>query len=124
MRKIVTLALSMMLVAAPAGAARRSALIDVEPDGLTHYSNCVEQAKAGAAVWVLDRHLMYRCRSDVALSYYNYLGRRHVRDEMVNEVEGVFVYRRIIGVGRCWNKIQDAFGAPISSYGCDVYIEI
>ena len=100
------------------------ALIDVEPDGLKHYSYCISQAKDRNFVFVLDRHLLYRCHDDIAVSYFNYLGRRRVPDDVVHEPDGVFVYRRISGVGRCWNKISDEFGLPISAYGCDVYIDI
>jgi len=97
--------------------------IDVSPDGLTNYSNCVNQAKEHNRFHVLDRHLLYRCHLDVATSYFNFLGRRHVRDRVVNEPTGTFVYRDIEGVGRCWNKIADADGAPVSYYGCDIYVE-
>ncbi|HEY8072011.1 MAG TPA: hypothetical protein VIE47_08615 [Methylocystis sp.] len=100
------------------------ALIDVEPDALKHYSFCISQAKDRNFVYVLDRQLLYRCHDDVAVSYFNYLGRRHVPDHVVDEPDGVFVYRRISGVGRCWNKISDEFSQPVSVYGCDVYIDI
>ena len=53
---------------------------------------------------------------DVATSYFNYLGDRHVRDEAADEPTGSFVYRRICGVGRCWNKIADELGNPVSTY--------
>jgi hypothetical protein len=100
------------------------AQIDVEPDALTHYSYCVSQAKDRNSVFVLDRHILYRCHDDIATSYFNYLGRRHVRDNVAEEPGGVFVYRKISGVGRCWNKIADELGNPISIYGCDVYVDI
>jgi hypothetical protein len=101
-----------------------AALIDVQPDGLKFYSYCVSQAKDRNFVYVLDRHILYRCHDDVAISYFNYLGMRHVPDHVVEEPDGTFVYRKISGVGRCWNKIADQLGAPVSLYGCDVYIEI
>jgi hypothetical protein len=120
MRKFATVALTTISLAPTATRAD----IDVRPDGLTHYSYCVNQAKDRASVYVLDRHILYRCHGDVATSYYNYLGVKRVRDRVVDEPTGVFVYRTIDGVGRCWNKIADAFGAPVSLYGCDVYIAI
>lgn len=123
MRKITTLALTALCLAPPA-ATRAAAEIDVRPDGLTHYSYCVNQAKDRAAVYVLDRHVLYRCGDDVATSYYNYLGMKRVQDRVVDEPTGVFVYRRIDGVGRCWNKVADESGAPVSFYGCDIYVEI
>jgi hypothetical protein len=98
--------------------------IDVEPDALQHYSFCISQAKDRNFVSVLDRHLLYRCHDDVAVSYFNYLGRRHVPDRVVEEPDGVFVYRHIDSVGRCWHKISDELGRPASFYGCDVYIEL
>ena len=123
MRKSLTLALATAFFA-PHAATDAKAQIDTRPDGLTHYSYCVNQAKDRAAVYMLDRHKLYRCNGEVATGYFNYLGSRRVRDTVANEPEGVFVYRQIVGVGRCWNKIADEFGAPISAYGCDIYIEI
>jgi hypothetical protein len=42
----------------------------------------------------------------------------------VVEAEGVFVYRMIAGVGKCWNQIEDPIGNPVSVYGCDIYVEL
>jgi hypothetical protein len=123
MRKIATLALTGLFLA-PLTATEAAAEIDVRPDGLTHYSYCVSQAKDSSAVYVLDRHVLYRCRDEVATSYFNYLGQKRVRDKVVDEPTGVFVYRKIDGVGRCWNKIANEAGAPVSVYGCDVYVDI
>ena len=100
------------------------ALIDVQPDGLKFYSYCVSQAKDRNSVYIVDRHILYRCHDDIAISYFNYLAVRHVADEVVDEADGTFVYRRISGVGRCWNKITDESGRPISFYGCDIYVAI
>ena len=122
MRKSVALALSLALALTIPAPGRAS--IDVRPDGLKFYSWCVNQAKDGGTVYVLDRHILYRCHEDVAISYFNYLGVRHVHDEVGDEPDGTFVYRRISGVGRCWNKIADEFGNPVSYYGCDVYVAI
>jgi hypothetical protein len=30
----------------------------------------------------------------------------------------------IWGIGKCWNKIEDSEGNPVSIYGCDVYVEL
>jgi hypothetical protein len=98
--------------------------IDVEPDGLKHYSFCISEAKDRNNVAVLDRKLLYRCHEDVAVSYFNYLGRRHVPDRVVDEPGGLFVYREISGVGRCWHKVADELGQPVSFYGCEIYIDI
>jgi hypothetical protein len=100
------------------------ALIDVQPDGLKFYSYCVSQAKDRNSVYILNRHILYRCHDDIAISYFNYLALRHVPDEVADETDGSFVYRRINGVGRCWNKISDESGRPISRYGCDIYVAI
>ncbi len=122
MHKSATLVLSLALaLSIPAPG---KALIDVRPDGLKFYSWCVNQAKDHNTVYVLDRHVLYRCREDVAISYFNYLGVRHVHDEVADEPQGTFVSRRIEGVGRCWNKIADEFGNPVSYYGCDIYVAI
>ncbi|HXY57282.1 MAG TPA: hypothetical protein VEH76_01745 [Methylocystis sp.] len=123
MHKIVALTLAGMLVTA-AATINAQADIDVRPDGLTHYSNCVNQAKDTNFVSVLDRHVLYRCHGETATSYFNYLGTKRVKDHVVDEPTGTFVYRTIEGVGRCWNKIADELGAPISYYGCDIYVEI
>lgn len=96
----------------------------VEPEALKHYAYCISEAKDRNNVFDLDRHIMYRCHGEVATSYFNYLGRMHVHDRMATEVVGTFIYRNIDGVGRCWNKIADATGLPVSIYGCDVYVEI
>jgi hypothetical protein len=97
--------------------------IQVNPQALTHYSHCVSEAKDRNSVFLLDRGVVYRCGSDTATSYFNYLARMRVPDQMVSDVAGVFVYRTISGVGKCWHKIQDCWGFPISLYGCDVYVE-
>ncbi len=98
--------------------------ISVRPDALTHYSYCVSNAKDRNGVFLLDRGTLYRCTDDIAVSYFNYLGRQRAPERRAVEAEGVFVYRMIPGIGKCWNKIEDAFGNPISTYGCDIYIEL
>lgn len=100
------------------------AQISVKPEALTHYSHCVSNAKDRNSVFLLDRGTLYRCMDDIAVSYFNYLGRQKAPEKRVVEAEGVFVYRMIAGVGKCWNKIEDAYGNPMSAYGCDVYIEL
>ena len=116
-RLCVAAALSAFPVAA-------QAQISVKPEALTHYSYCVSHAIDRAGVFLLDRGTLYRCGDDVAVSYFNYLGRQKVPEKRVAEAEGVFVYRYISGVGKCWNKIEDQFGNPTSTYGCDIYVEL
>jgi len=106
----------------PATGAR--AQISVRPDALKHYSYCVSNAKDRNGVFLLDRGTLYRCVDDIAASYFNYLGRQKVPERRVVEAEGVFIYRTIAGVGKCWNKIEDPYGNPISIYGCDIFIEL
>lgn len=106
------------------GPAQARPVISVEPQALEHYAYCVSQAKDRNSIFELDRYTMYRCFGDVATSYFNYLGRKHVGEYIVTEAAGVFVYRPISGVGKCWNKIVDAWGGPVSEFGCDIYIEI
>ncbi|WP_424363003.1 hypothetical protein [Methylocystis parvus] len=105
-------------------AASAKAQISIKPEAMTHYSYCVSAAKDRNGVFLLDRGTMYRCGDDVATSYFNYLGRQKAPEKRVVEAEGVFVYRMIAGVGKCWNKIEDAYGNPTSTYGCDIYIEL
>ncbi|HMK88074.1 MAG TPA: hypothetical protein VK446_00360 [Methylocystis sp.] len=132
MRKFARIGLTALgALALPIAATEARAEIDVRPDGLRHYSNCIAEAKERATVYVLDRHVLYRCGDETATSYFNYLAEhrrelheRRVRDKVVDEPTGTFVYRTIDGVGRCWNKIADEFGAPISVYGCDVYVKL
>jgi len=101
-----------------------TAQINVRPDSLKFYSYCIGNAKDRNRVFFLDRGTMYRCRDDVAVSYFNYLGRIRVQDKRVIETNGVFIYRYIVGVGKCWNMIEDQTGAPTSVYGCDIYVEM
>jgi hypothetical protein len=100
------------------------AQISVKPEGLTHYSYCISHAKDRSNVFLLDRGTMYRCGDDIATAYFNYLGRQRVPEKRVSEAEGVFIYRMISGVGKCWNKIEDAEGNPMSIYGCDIYVQL
>lgn len=100
------------------------AQVNIKPDALTHYSYCVSHAKDRNSVFLLDRGTLYRCGDDIAVSYFNYLGRQRAPEKRAVEAEGVFIYRMIAGVGKCWNKIEDAEGNPTSIYGCDVYVEL
>jgi hypothetical protein len=109
------------LLLAPAVA---QAQISVRPESLTHYSYCISHAKDRSNVFLLDRGTMYRCGDDIAVAYFNYLGRQRVPEKRVTEAEGVFIFRMIDGVGKCWNKIEDAAGNPTSIYGCDIYVEL
>ena len=97
--------------------------IQVNPQALTHYSHCVSEAKDRGGVYLLDQGVLYRCGSDTAVSYFNYLARMKVRDQVVSDVAGVFVYRPISGVGKCWHMIQDSWGFAVSIYGCDIYVQ-
>ncbi|BDV34755.1 hypothetical protein [Methylocystis iwaonis] len=101
-----------------------SGQISMKPESLTHYSYCVSNAKDRSSVFLLDRGTLYRCGDDIAVSYFNYLGRQKAPEKRAVEAEGVFVYRMIAGVGKCWNKIEDASGNPMSVYGCDIYVEL
>jgi hypothetical protein len=101
-----------------------SAQISVKPEALKHYSFCISHAKDRATVFLLDRGTLYRCGDDIAVGYFNYLGRQRVPEQRAVEAEGVFIYRMIAGIGKCWNKIEDAQGNPTSIYGCDVYVEL
>jgi hypothetical protein len=107
-----------------AGAAVAQADISVRPDALTHYSHCVSYAKDRGKVFELDRGTVYRCGDDIAVSYFNFLGRIKAPERRVSEPEGLFIYRTISGVGKCWNQIEDPAGVPMSRYGCDIYIEL
>lgn len=98
--------------------------INVRPDALMHYSYCISHAKDRSSVFLLDRGTLYRCGDDIAVGYFNYLGRQRVPEKRVVELEGVFIYRMIWGIGKCWNKIEDSEGNPVSIYGCDVYVEL
>ncbi|WP_457797475.1 hypothetical protein [Methylocystis sp. S23] len=124
MRRIIALVSTLTLGALLLSDAPSRAQISIKPEALTHYSYCVSAAKDRNAVFLLDRGAMYRCGDDIAVSYFNYLGRQKAPERRVVEAEGVFVYRMIAGVGKCWNKIEDAYGNPTSTYGCDIYIEL
>jgi hypothetical protein len=95
--------------------------IDVAPQALQHYSYCVGEARDHLSVIQMDRQVVYRCHGDIAISYFNFLGRRGALDQRVEEFNGVFLYRAIAGgIGRCWNKIADEAARPVSEYGCDI----
>lgn len=106
------------------GADVTHAQISMRPEALTHYSFCISHAKDRNNVFLLDRGTMYRCGDEIAVAYFNYLGRQRVPEKRVSEREGVFIYRMIAGVGKCWNKIEDTEGNPMSLYGCDIYVEL
>ena len=120
-RFFLQVGLAIALLLAPVGA---YAQISVKPEALTHYSYCISHAKDRSNVFLLDRGTVYRCGDDIAVAYFNYLGRQRVPEKRVAEAEGVFIYRMIAGVGKCWNKIEDAEGNPASIYGCDIYVEL
>lgn len=116
----------MLALAAPPSA---PAQMSVAPQALEHYSLCVNQARDRNLVFVLERGTKYRCEDDIAVSYYNYLGHDHIgrpraREYTVSEPTGVFTYRAIPQIGKCWNMIADAYGQPVSFYGCDIYVEL
>lgn len=119
------LGLGVALTAASSAGPAANADASMDPHALQHYSWCVGDATDNNAVVAMDRYVIYRCHGDVAISYFNYLGRRRVRDQRVEEYNGVFLYRRIAGgVGRCWNKIADEAMRPVSEYGCDIHEDL
>ena len=120
----IRLLFSLLSLAATVAATAARAQISIRPDALAHYSACVSRAKDRGGVFLLDRGTLYRCDDDIAISYFNYLGRQRAPERRAVEAEGVFIYRTIAGVGKCWNKIEDAVGTPVSIYGCDIYIEL
>lgn len=113
-----------LLAAFDAGVPAAIAQVSVKPDALMHYSHCVSHAKDRGKVFLLDRGTMYRCGDEIAVSYFNYLGRMRAPERRASEPEGVFIYRMIAGIGKCWNMIEDPSGAPTSVYGCDVYADL
>lgn len=123
MRHLTALAVCALLGAASPAAPARAG-IDIDPTGLTHYAACVSQAKDRNGIYDVERAIMYRCYGEVAISYFNYLTRHHVRERVVHEPSGTIAYRAISGVGSCWNRISDEFGTPLSEYGCDIYVEL
>jgi hypothetical protein len=118
-RTLFGLALVAMAASGPGRSARAD--VSMDPHALQHYSYCVNEAKDNHAIVVQDRSVVYRCHGQVAVSYFNYLGRRGVVDQRVEEYNGVFLYRRIAGgIGRCWNRVADEAFRPVSDYGCDI----
>ncbi len=91
---------------------------DVGGPALSYYADCINEAKARFRIERLDRHVLYRCHNEEAVAYFNFLGRVGVRDERETQPTGVFIFRTIRGLGRCWNMIADENGQPMSSYGC------
>lgn len=124
MRKILIVLSCLYSGMSNAAAPDAHGAISVEPQALEHYSYCISEAKDRLQIFNFDRAVLYRCHGDIAVSYWNYLGRKNVRDTVVNEPNGVFVYRRISGIGRCWNQIADIQGWAVSFFGCDIYVEL
>lgn len=113
------------------GAGRAAlAQVNIAPQALTHYANCIEQAEQfdlvhrGEFVRQEERGTIYRCRDEVAISYYNDLGRQRRRseDQFVTNETGAYELRPIRGVGYCWHKVENELRVPISVWGCDVYV--
>lgn len=97
---------------------------DISFGSLNYYAECVNAARDTFAAQRLDRLWHYRCDGDAATAYFNYLGRRNVRDVFEQQAGGLFIVRTIRGKGRCWNWVADEFGRPVSVYGCDIFEEI
>lgn len=123
MRLLIIGALLLAFGASPA-LARARPTPSMAPQNLEHYSFCVSQAKDRNFVFLFDRGTMFRCHGDVAASYWNYLGRQNAPESRVNLIGGVYLYRIVSGVGRCWNQILDVYGAPVSYFGCDLYVDL
>lgn len=104
--------------------ARADAGADISFGSLTYYADCVNTAHDRFSIFRLDRYLLYRCDGDVAIAYFNYLGRRDVPDRFAQQPEGTFIFRTIRGKGRCWNMVADEFGRPVSIYGCEIFEQI
>lgn len=115
-------------LSAMAGVAR--AQVNISPQALTHYAHCIEQAEQndviyfGAYVIRGERGITYRCRDEVAVAYYNDLGRRRRRsvDRTESHPTGVYVLRPIFGIGFCWHKVENEIRLPVSFWGCDVFV--
>jgi hypothetical protein len=111
-----------------ASAAR--AQVNIAPQALQHYAYCIEQSQQnnfvfpGDYVAPLERGVMYRCRDEVAVAYYNDLGRRRRRseDRFVSNETGAYVLRPITGVGYCWHKVENELHLPVSYWGCDLFV--
>ncbi|WP_298424102.1 hypothetical protein [Rhodoblastus sp.] len=105
-----------------AGVAR--AEVDISPQALNHYAFCVEQAEQYGFVYPLQRGVVYRCREDVAVAYFNDLGRRRRRtvDRFERNATGAYELRSIRDVGTCWHKVENERRQPVSFWGCDVYV--
>jgi hypothetical protein len=117
-----------VILGAVGGAAR--AQVNISPQALAHRAYCIEQAEQndlvflGAYVLRGERGITYRCRDEVAVAYFNDLGRRRRRadDRVESNITGVYVLRPIYGVGYCWHKIEDENRLPVSFWGCDVFV--
>jgi hypothetical protein len=128
MNRRAALSLCGLVLALPVGSAQGQ--VNIAPQALQHYAYCIEQANQfnmvnpGAFVHLGERGVTYRCRDEVAVAYFNDLGRRRRRseDRFVSNETGAYVLRPITGVGVCWHKVEDALRLPVSFWGCDVYV--
>ncbi|MCI4677152.1 hypothetical protein K9U39_12885 [Rhodoblastus acidophilus] len=110
-----------ILVALGCGPARAQ---DISPQALTHYAYCIEQAQQYGFVFQGQRGIAYRCRDEVAVAYFNDLGRQRRRavDRIERNATGVYDLRAIRDVGFCWHKIENELRQPVSFWGCDIYV--
>jgi hypothetical protein len=124
----IAASLAALFLDASGGMAR--AQVNISPQALAHRAYCIEQAEqndlvfVGAYVIRGERGITYRCRDEVAVAYFNDLGRRRKRseDRVESNETGVYVLRPIFGVGYCWHKTEDERRLPVSFWGCDVYV--
>jgi hypothetical protein len=122
---LVSVGLGIVAISRPA-----QAQVNIAPQALEQYAYCIEQATQnnsvfpGAYIIPTERGITYRCRDEVAVAYFNDLGRRRRRatDSFAHNETGAYVLRPIWGIGFCWHKIEDALGFPVSFWGCDVFI--
>ena len=103
---------------------------DVSPQSLLNYAYCMEQATEsnvaapGDFIHADERGTVYRCRDEVAIAYYEALGRKRgrVSDRFVSNETGSYTLRPILNVGYCWHMTKDADGSAVSFWGCDLHV--
>lgn len=127
-RRAARILLRLVLAGALCGATHSAAQaqVNIAPQALEHYANCIEQAQQLGFGFVTEtqRGVNYRCRNEVAVSYFQDLARRGrmAAETTEDNVTGVYVLRPIWGIGFCWHKIRDEARLPVSYWGCDVFV--
>jgi hypothetical protein len=98
-----------------------SAQLQDSPDAKKHYDACLTSTSSNNVIKTSD-HSIYTCSGYVAQSYYDFLVSNNAVQVVDKQPTGTYYFREIPQSGRCWNKIENAYDPPTSSYGCSLNV--